>query len=150
MYPFERFREDAKRALTFAGDEAVSAGYIGTEHVLIGLTRSDGPARDLLADFGLDAKTVRAAAASVQHTNPTGRLVPTSRVRTVLELAFKVSRQVSDGGVGGTELLLGILLEADGIGGHLLDEAGVTVETVCERLGLDAKRVRASGRTRAT
>ena len=144
MYPFERFTEDAKKALTLAQDEAERMGvpYIGTEHVLIGLTRADGSARTLLEGLGLDTRAARASVARVigamEHSSAPERIIPTSRVKTAIELAFVEARRLSSDVVGGEHLLLGILIEGEGIGAHLLQEAGVSIEAVHERLRVDA------------
>ena len=58
---FERFTKDARRAVVLAQEEAVSLhhGWIGTEHLLLGVLRAGGGAARLLAGFGLDAAGVR-------------------------------------------------------------------------------------------
>ena len=58
---FERFANDARQAVVLAQDEAVALhhGWIGTEHVLLGVLRADGDGARLLADFGVDAAGVR-------------------------------------------------------------------------------------------
>jgi ATP-dependent Clp protease ATP-binding subunit ClpA len=56
------FTKDAKKALQLALREAISLGHdhIGTEHLLLGMLRGDGPAHDVLAARGvrLDAARV--------------------------------------------------------------------------------------------
>ena len=58
---FERFTDDARRAVVLAGEEAARMhhGYIGTEHLLLGVLCSGGAPARLLADFGVDAAGVR-------------------------------------------------------------------------------------------
>ena len=58
---FERFTEDARRAVVLAQEEAVALrhGWIGTEHVLLGVLRAGGDGARLLAGFGVDAAGVR-------------------------------------------------------------------------------------------
>ena len=56
------FTPRAKRVLELSLREAIALGhgYIGTEHVLLGLVReNDGVAARILLDFGLDAETIR-------------------------------------------------------------------------------------------
>ena len=56
------FTPRAKRVLELAHGEALSLGhnYIGTEHILLGLTREDeGVATRILLDFEADSETVR-------------------------------------------------------------------------------------------
>ena len=58
---FERFTTDARQAVVLAQEEAVALhhGWIGTEHVLLGVLRAGGDGARLLAGFGVDAAGVR-------------------------------------------------------------------------------------------
>jgi ATP-dependent Clp protease ATP-binding subunit ClpA len=58
---FERFTDDARRAVVLAQEEAVALrhGWIGTEHVLLGVLRAEGDGARLRAGFGVDAAGVR-------------------------------------------------------------------------------------------
>jgi ATP-dependent Clp protease ATP-binding subunit ClpA len=59
-----RFGRDAKKVLELALREAVALrhGYIGTEHLLLGLVRGgDRVVTDTLATFGVDRHSLRAA-----------------------------------------------------------------------------------------
>lgn len=57
MYPFDRFTEPAKDVLVLAqqGAEASGTGYIGTEHLLLGLLTSGGAAAVALQRGGAAA-----------------------------------------------------------------------------------------------
>jgi ATP-dependent Clp protease ATP-binding subunit ClpC len=59
---FERFTAPAKQAITRAQDEAIALGhdYIGTEHILLGLTHvTGGTAARVLAESGVTAGRAR-------------------------------------------------------------------------------------------
>jgi ATP-dependent Clp protease ATP-binding subunit ClpA len=58
---FERFTKDAREAVVLAQEEAIALrhGWIGTEHVLLGVLRSGGDGARLLAGFGVDCAGVR-------------------------------------------------------------------------------------------
>jgi ATP-dependent Clp protease ATP-binding subunit ClpA len=58
---FERFSGDARRAVVLAQEEAAALhhGWIGTEHLLLGVLRSGGSGARLLADFGVEAVAVQ-------------------------------------------------------------------------------------------
>jgi ATP-dependent Clp protease ATP-binding subunit ClpA len=58
---FERFTDDARKAVVLAQEEAVALrhGWIGTEHVLLGVLRGGGDGARLLAAFGVDYAGVR-------------------------------------------------------------------------------------------
>ena len=59
---FERFTEDARAAVVAAQAEATALhhGWIGTEHLLLGVLATGGDGARLLAGFGVDAAGVRA------------------------------------------------------------------------------------------
>ena len=58
---FERFTEDARQAVVLAQEEAVALrhGWIGTEHVLLGVLATGGDGARLLAGFGAHPAGVR-------------------------------------------------------------------------------------------
>lgn len=134
MYPFERFTEQAKRVLTFAQQEAEGTGvnYIGTEHLLLGLFHeSDGVAARALASLGVDALRARETVEQlVGEVRPGGgmQIVPTSRTKKVIELAFEEAHEMGDPDVGTEHLLIALLAEGDGVGARALAELGVTME----------------------
>jgi ATP-dependent Clp protease ATP-binding subunit ClpA len=58
---FERFTDDARQAVVRAQEEAraMHHGWIGTEHVLLGVLVTDGDGARLLAGFGIDDQAAR-------------------------------------------------------------------------------------------
>ena len=58
---FERFTDDARQAVVFAQEEAshLHHGWIGTEHLLLGVLRAGGDGAGLLAGLGIGAGAVR-------------------------------------------------------------------------------------------
>jgi ATP-dependent Clp protease ATP-binding subunit ClpA len=58
---FERFSDEARQAVVLAEEEAVELrhGWIGTEHLLLGLLRADGGGAHLLTGFGVELAAVR-------------------------------------------------------------------------------------------
>jgi ATP-dependent Clp protease ATP-binding subunit ClpA len=58
---FERFTDDARQAVTLAQEEAVALhhGWIGTEHLLLGVLRGGAGGARLLQGFGVDHAAVR-------------------------------------------------------------------------------------------
>jgi ATP-dependent Clp protease ATP-binding subunit ClpA len=58
---FERFSDEARQAVVLAQEEALELrhGWIGTEHLLLGLLRAGGGGADLLTGFGVELVSVR-------------------------------------------------------------------------------------------
>jgi ATP-dependent Clp protease ATP-binding subunit ClpA len=140
MYPFERFTDRAKKVLTLAQDEAEAAGqrYIGTEHLLLGLLREEeGVARKALDSLGAWYEPVRDAIQAELDTPRKGgiqRIIPTSRVKKVIELAFEECRRQGHANVGTGHLLLGLLIEGEGVAAQVLVGMGVTLERAREEI----------------
>jgi ATP-dependent Clp protease ATP-binding subunit ClpC len=136
VYPFERFTERAKKVLALAQEEAERShhSYIGTEHLLIGLLRErDGLAAHVLANLGIDIGAVREVIRTVLGRSERiiiQQIIPTSRVKKVIELSFEEARRMGHDYVGTEHMLLGLMLEGEGIGAHVLQDLGVTLDNV--------------------
>jgi ATP-dependent Clp protease ATP-binding subunit ClpC len=137
VYPFERFTELAKKVLALAQEEAESShhSYIGTEHLLLGLLREgDGIAAKVLNNLGVEIEKVRGTVES-QLGRDKGltvlhQILPTSRVKKVIELSFEEARRTGHNYVGSEHLLLGLLTEGEGIAAHILGDLGATLDRV--------------------
>jgi len=69
---FERFTASAREAVVLAQEEAraLRHHYLGTEHLLLGITRVDGPAARVLERLSIDAETVRADIVRIVGAGP--------------------------------------------------------------------------------
>src|ERR1043166_7150506 len=129
------FTADARLTLELAQLEAprLNHGFIGTEHVLLGLLAlQDGVVPNVLRKMGVDRESVRRQIDSWVNTFPSdkipGRVPYTPRVRKSLRLAAteaKVSRHAC---VGPEHIFLGLLLEGDGVAGRVLRDFGLSPE----------------------
>jgi ATP-dependent Clp protease ATP-binding subunit ClpC len=132
LYPFERFTSKAKSFLTLSQTEALNAGYsyIGTEHMLLAaFGEPDFQSAKVLAALGVEEATVRSAIKHLLGTKkmpiPT-KIIPTSRVKIVIEQAFKLCSAAGDPKVSTAHLLLGLVVEGEGIAAHVLKDLGAT------------------------
>ena len=137
MFPFERFTERAKKVLALAQEEAERShhSYIGTEHVLLGLLREgDGIAGKVLNNLGVEIDKVRQTVESLvgrdKGLTVLQQIIPTSRVKKVIELSFEEARRTGHNYVGSEHLLLGLLTEGEGIAAHVLLDLGATLDKV--------------------
>jgi ATP-dependent Clp protease ATP-binding subunit ClpC len=148
VYPFERFSELAKKVLALAQEEAERShhSYIGTEHVLLGLLREgDGIAAKVLNNLGVEIEKVRQTVESLvgrdKGLTVVQQIIPTSRVKKVIEISFEEARRMGHNYIGTEHLLLGLLSEGEGIAAHILEDLGATTDKVraeIERLLHDA------------
>jgi ATP-dependent Clp protease ATP-binding subunit ClpC len=133
MYPFSAFTESAKRVLTLAQEEAEIGhlSYIGTVHLLLGLMRDqEGMGARVLQNLGLEIDKVRAAIASVlgrdeQVTRKHG-IIPASRVKKVIEIAFEEALRRGTPHPGSEHLLLALVIEGQGLAAAVLQNMGAT------------------------
>ncbi|MGA8922263.1 MAG: Clp protease N-terminal domain-containing protein [Candidatus Dormiibacterota bacterium] len=136
LYPFARFTNAAQNMLTAANAEAKKSGfrYIGTEHLLLGaFADATSHSALILASLGVREDTVRSALERMLHTKePTAnpRIIPTSRVKKVIELAFKLCGAAGDPRVGTGHILLALASEGQGIAAHALKDAGATADRI--------------------
>jgi ATP-dependent Clp protease ATP-binding subunit ClpA len=152
MYPFERFTDGAGQALSRAQEEAVAANqpFIGTEHIALALARDDGLAGRVLRDLGVTSERMRARIAAVlaggERPGPSG-VIPTSRTKRVIEVAFQEATSAGAGQVGSEHLLVALLVEAEGVAARVLDELGATLPRVRRaiRAGLEDRAVGSGG-----
>src|SRR6202011_5844088 len=142
LYPFERFTERAKKVLTLAQEEAERShhSYIGTEHLLLGLLREgEGLAAKVLNNLGVEINKVRSTIESVLGRNERiiiQQIIPTSRVKKVIEISFEEARRMGNNYVGTEHLLLGLLIEGEGIAAHVLEVRG-EIDRLLHESGLD-------------
>lgn len=99
-------------------------------------------AAHVLANLGVDIDGVRKVLESVLGRNERiiiQQIIPTSRVKQVIELSFEEARRMGHNYVGTEHVLLGLMMEGEGIAAHVLQDLGATVEKVraeIERLGV--------------
>jgi len=122
-YPFEKFSQDAKRALVCAQQEAEDAGsgYIGTEHMLLGLLRvGAGSAFRALQALHVDEMRLRADIDQLKRGPAQIRLIPTTAVKLAIEHAFDESARRGAATVRTAHILAGIVQVEDGAGATVL------------------------------
>lgn len=136
---FDRFTKKARRVLSLANEEAqaLNHGYIGTEHLLLGLVREgDGVAARVLKDLGVDLPKVRSAVEDIVGRGKRatlGRIGLTPRTKRVIELAVDEARRLSHHYIGTEHLLLGLAREGNGIAADVLASLGVSLDQVRRR-----------------
>lgn len=131
---FDKFSERARRVLTSAQEEAqrLNHGYIGTEHLLLGLIREEeGVGAKVLTNLGVTLSKVRSAVEYIigRGEKPaTGEIELTPRAKRVIELAIDEARHLGHNYIGTEHLLLGLLHEGEGVAASVLESFGVTLE----------------------
>jgi len=128
------FTERVRKVLSTAREEAMDLGheYVGTEHILLGLTRDEGVASTVLANLDVDTNALRNRLLGIvrRGTKEPGvaDLPYTSRAKKTLELAMTEAKRMHHAYVGTEHLLLGLLAEQKGIAAQVLTDFGCTLE----------------------
>ncbi len=123
---FERYTERARQVVRQAQEEArgLNHGYIGTEHVLLGLlAEGEGLAARVLAALDITSEKTRAQVVRVVgygDETPQGQIPFTARAKKVLELGFREALSLGHNYVGTEHLLLGLVRENEGAGACIL------------------------------
>ena len=124
------FTQRAQTALRLAQESAAELGhgYVGTEHLLLGLLREGGGvAARVLQSAGLEAETVRTAILRAVGSGIPGALPSqglTPRFRHIIELALAHAGRLGQDYVGTEHLLLGLLQEGEGVAIRVLSACG--------------------------
>jgi Clp amino terminal domain, pathogenicity island component len=135
-YPFERFTGSAQKLLTLAQAEAEKGGrsYIGTEHMMLAaFGDADFHSAKILAATGVDEAAAREALEKLldkKKDKIRAKVIPTSRVKILIELAFRLCAEVGDSRVSTGHLLLAMATEAEGVGAYILKDLGATKERI--------------------
>jgi ATP-dependent Clp protease ATP-binding subunit ClpC len=126
--------------IRLAQGEAKESGYshVGTEHVLLGLLlEGDGLGGRILRSLGVTLDAARTAIVNQperSHRIILTGIVPTSRVETVITYARSEAMQMASPEIGSEHLLLGLLLEREGVGAQVLEDLGVDGQRVRDEL----------------
>ena len=135
----QRFTDDAQRVLSFAQEAALELGhdYVGTEHVLIGLTKvKNGVAAKALEELGIVTEDIFEA---VEDQVGCGNKKATSiymtpRVKHVLELAVQVANRMNHNYVGTEHILLGLLSDGGGVAVGILRAMNIRTDDIVEAI----------------
>ena len=134
---FERFTDQARRAVVLAQEEArmLNHDYIGSEHILLGLIdEGDGAAAQALKRLGV---TEQAVHQQVEETVGRGKRparaghIPFTReAKKVLQLSLRAALQLGDNYIDTGHILLGLTREKQSPAAQVLVYLGADLGTV--------------------
>lgn len=132
-YPFT---EQSHKVIEGALEEAISFqhNYTGTEHLLLGLVRErESVAGAVLQNLGVELHNVRRAVEFIIGRGDRivlGEIGVTPRAKKILKLASEEAQRMNNAYIGTEHLLLGMMLEGEGIAAGVLHNFGVNLEKV--------------------
>ncbi len=135
-----RFTQKANAVLRLAHEAAAELGhgYVGTEHILLGLCReTEGVASHALGGAGvkddaLTQKAVEIVGRGEAGQKPLQGLTP--RAKRVVDIAGSEAARLGHHFVGTEHLLMGVLHESDSIASRMLISLGVDVRKLYNEL----------------
>ena len=135
----QRFTDDAQRVLSFAQEATLELGhdYVGTEHVLIGLTKvKNGVAAKALEELDIVTEDIfEAVEEQVGRGNKKATSIyMTPRVKHVLELAVQVANRMNHNYVGTEHILLGLLSDGGGVAVGILRAMNIRSNDIVEAI----------------
>ena len=143
-----QFTPGARSALRLAREAAgqLGHGYIGSEHLLLGILQEGGPARGCLQEQEVTPEKIRSVLRELVGVGSPG-LAPaqgfTPRARRIIENAAGESARRGGGRIGTEHLLLGILRESGAMATQALRAAGADLgklqNALIRRLGSGTK-----------
>jgi ATP-dependent Clp protease ATP-binding subunit ClpC len=135
----EKFTDMANSAIIAAKKRATEYGhnYIGTEHILLGLTEIDqGVAAKALADLNVTTdlvdEKIKAILGPGDGSNPKPGFTP--RAKRVMEMSLKETLQNSKTLIGTEHILLAIIKEGDGVAVKILADLGVDNNDILKKI----------------
>ena len=126
-----KFTPRAEEALRLSQEAAgeLGHGYVGTEHLLLGLLREEeGIAHRVLSEYGITDEMLcsilqQSVGKGLAGAAPTQGLTP--RAKSVVELAVSEAARTGAGYIGTEHLLMGILREGNNMALRILQTVGV-------------------------
>ena len=140
---FERFSPETRQLVVTAADQAreLNDWSIGTEHLLLAITRGSGLAALSLASAGVTVGAIRAQlgidepeTAAAPQRSGAGQIPFTPRAKSALELGVREADAVGVRVVKPEHILLGILDVADGTARTILSDVGVDLNDLRAKL----------------
>jgi ATP-dependent Clp protease ATP-binding subunit ClpC len=130
--------ERARRVLALAEQETrrLNHHYIGTQHLLLGLTHDGGDvAAKILESLGISLSDVRDWVEDIighGHGPPAGNVPSTPRAKRVLTLSAGEAADLRHNYVGTEHILLGLISEGEGVAAQVLAGFGADVHRARE------------------
>ncbi|MGL4875377.1 MAG: ATP-dependent Clp protease ATP-binding subunit [Clostridium sp.] len=131
-----RFSERTEGVLLEAKKESVNFkhGYIGTEHILLGILKEDGYAKGILEKNGIDYskvnKTIEKYLGKGEVMIPKTELLFTPRAKALFEEAKKEAKKLLHKNINPEHLLMAILNETDGVAYTMISFMRVDLEQI--------------------
>ncbi|GAA0684569.1 MULTISPECIES: ATP-dependent Clp protease ATP-binding subunit [Clostridium] len=137
---FEKFTERAQKVVMYAQEEAIELrhGYIGTEHILLGILEENGLSKNLLNKKNVTLEIVKELILQYEGQGDFGidqnQIPLTPRTKRILDLSLVEARNLNQNYVTPEHILLAITRESDGVAYTILTNIGVNMDSLRQEL----------------
>ncbi|NMM63471.1 ATP-dependent Clp protease ATP-binding subunit [Clostridium sp. P21] len=137
---FGRFTERAQKVLFYAQEEAqvLQHGYVGTEHILLGILKEEGIAKQLLNDINITVDDVRDLVEEYEGKGDVdlykNEIPLTPRTKRLLELSLFEARNLNHNYISPEHILLALIREAEGVAFTILNNLGADFDKLRKEL----------------
>lgn len=136
-YNFNGFTENGNNAINLAIETAEIFGhtYVGSEHLLIGLLKTDGIAKTILEQNGCKLIDIEKLLEKVIGKGLKSELSPehlTPRAKRILEKSIETAKSIGNELVGTEHILSAILNEGDNYANRFLLEINANIQKILE------------------
>jgi len=137
---FGRFTERSQKVLSYAQEAAQQFrhGYVGTEHILMGLLKEEGPAQSVLNKMNINLEDV---AELIEEYEGMGdmefkkeQIQLTPRTKRLLEISLLESRNMNHNYIAPEHMLLALISEPEGVAVTILNSLGADFSRVRKEL----------------
>lgn len=138
--PYGKFTERAQIVILEAQKESQNFkhGYIGTEHILLGILGEGGDANDLLVKYGIGKDRVKILIENYlgygESLMPKGELLLTPRTKRLFDESFVEAKKLNHKYVSPEHLLLALLNEEEGVAYTILTQLKLNFKDIRDEL----------------
>lgn len=128
---FGRFNERAQKVLVFAQEAArkYKHGYVGTEHILLGILKEEGISKDILKNMSVELEDVQSLIEEYEGKGDldlySNEMPLTPRTKRLLEISLLEARNLNHNFITPEHILLALIKESEGIAFTILSNLGV-------------------------
>ncbi|WP_294352809.1 ATP-dependent Clp protease ATP-binding subunit [uncultured Clostridium sp.] len=138
--PYGRFTERAQTVIMGAQKESqkFKHGYIGTEHILLGIIEEGGEASKLLNKYDIDIDSVSELVEDYlgfgEVLMPKGELLLTPRTKRLFDESFNAAKELGHKYVSPEHLLLALINEQEGVAYTILSKLNLNFNDLKKEL----------------
>lgn len=133
---YGKFTERAQRVILKAQKESqeFKHGYIGTEHILLGIIAEEGVSQELLKEYGINEdgvkKLLQEYVGEGDFDSTKGDIPLTPRTKRLLDLSFLEARNLGQNYISPEHILLAMINEKEGVAYTILNSLNVNFDKI--------------------